>query len=103
MEVKDHQLDLYEDDFLFYSLLYSSITVVFAMAVLAKFLKHEFRFGFRSFLILIILFVGEPMCHLLLKGPAGVTIFGMACLFIYSILPANHLPAENKVVLITGV
>jgi len=92
-----------EDDFIFYSLLYTSITVLFAMAVLSKFLTNEFRFGFRSFLSLVVLFVGEPMCHFLLRGPTGVITFGLGCLFIYSILPASHLPAENKSVLITGM
>ena len=95
--------DFIDDDFLFYSVIYSSITVAFAMAVLSKFLTNEFRFGFRSFLSLVILFIGEPLCHFLLKGPHGVAIFGLGCLLIYSILPASHLPAESKAVLITGL
>ena len=102
MGFKEEDITLYEDDFLFYSLLYSSITVVFAVAVLTKFLKNEFRFGFRSFLSLIVLFIGEPLCHLMLRGPMGLTIFGVGCFLIYSILPANHLPVENKAVLVTG-
>ena len=93
---------LVDDDFVFYSLLYSSITVLFAMAVLSKFLTNEFRFGFRSLLSLGILFTGEPVCHLLLRGSAGVVLFGFGCLFVYSILPASHLPATGKSVLITG-
>ncbi|KAK2181277.1 hypothetical protein NP493_402g00026 [Ridgeia piscesae] len=93
---------LVDDDFVFYSLLYSSITVVFAMAVLSKFLTNEFRFGFRSLMSLGLLFTGEPVCHLLLKGAAGVILFGVGCLFVYSILPASHLPATGKTVLITG-
>ena len=91
-----------DDDFVFYSLLYSSITVVFAMAVLSKFLKNEFYFGFRSLLSLVILFIGEPVCHVLLKGATGVLLFGTGCLFVYSILPASHLPSAGKSVLITG-
>lgn len=94
--------ELAEHDFIFYSLLYSSITVVFAMAVLTKFLTNEFRFGFRSILSLVILFIGEPMCHFLLKGPSGVALFGLGCFFVYSILPASHLPVGNKAVLVTG-
>lgn len=91
-----------DDDFLFYSLLYSSITIVFAMAVLSRFLTNEFRFGFRSFLSLIIVFLGEPTCHFMVRGAMGVAIFGLGCLFVYSILPAGHLPAPDKAVLITG-
>lgn len=97
------QTDVIDDEFVFYSLLYSSVTVVFAMAVLSKFLKHEFRFGFRSVLSLAVLFIGEPLCHLFLKGPSGLAIFGLGCLIIYSILPASHLAADNKAVLITGL
>ena len=98
----DIEESLVEAEFLFYSVLYSTITVIFAMAVLSKFFTNEFRFGFRSFLSLVVLFIGEPMCHFLLKGATGVTIFGLGCLFIYSILPASHLPSQNKTVLITG-
>ena len=94
--------ELGEDDFIFYSLLYSSITVLFAMAVLTKFLTNEFRFGFRSILSLVILFIGEPMCHFLLKGPSGVALFALGCFFVYSILPASHLAVENKAVVVTG-
>ena len=100
MDLED---DLIETDFIFYSILYSSITVLFAMAVLSKFLTNEFRFGFRSILSLGVLFIGEPLCHFLLRGPTGVAIFGLGCLFIYSILPASHLPVGNKAVLITGM
>jgi hypothetical protein len=91
-----------DDEFLFYSVIYSTITVIFGMAVLSKFLTHEFRFGLRSLLSLAVLFVGEPLCHFLLKGASGVLIFGLGCLFIYSILPSSHLPAQGKAVLITG-
>ena len=98
----EHGGDVIDDDFVFYSMLYSSITIVFAMAVLSKFLTHEFRFGFRSVLSLGVLFIGEPLCHFFLKGPSGVAIFGLGCLLIYSVLPASHLPVGNKSVLITG-
>ena len=98
----DNNHEVLDDDFLFYSLLYSSITVLFAMAVLSKFLTNEFRFGFRSILSLGILFIGEPLCHFLLKGPSGVAMFGVGCLLVYSILPASHLPVGNKAVLVTG-
>ena len=91
-----------DDDFIFYSLLYSSITVAFATAVLSKFLTSEIRFGFRSSISLVILFIGEPMCHFLLKGPSGVFIFGIACFLVYLVLPPSHLPVENKTVLVTG-
>jgi hypothetical protein len=91
-----------DDDFLFYSHLYSSITVVFAMAVLSKFFTNELRFGFRSFLSLVVVFIGEPLCHLLLRGPTGVIMFGFTCIIVYSILPASHHPAAGKHVLITG-
>ena len=99
----EDNLDLGEDDFVFYSLLYSSITVLFAMAVLSKFLTNEFRFGFRSILSLGLLFIGEPLCHIFVKGPSGVFIFGIGCLIVYSILPASHYSGENKAVLITGL
>jgi len=92
-----------DDDFLFYSHLYSSITVVFAMAVLSKFFTNELRFGFRSFLSLVVVFIGEPLCHLLLRGPTGVVLFGLACVTVYSVLPASHHPAAGKHVLITGM
>jgi hypothetical protein len=98
----DRDMQIIDDDFLFYSLLYSSITVVFAMAVLSKFVQNELRFGLRSVLSLAILFVGEPVCHFLLKGAAGVAFFGVGCLFVYSILPASHLKATGKAVLVTG-
>ena len=91
-----------DDDFLFYSHLYSSITVVFAMAVLSKFFTNELRFGFRSFLSLTVVFIGEPLCHLLMRGSTGVILFGLACIAVYSILPASYLPAAGKHVLITG-
>jgi len=94
--------DLIDNDVIFYSVLYSSVTVVFAMAVLSKFLTHEFRFGFRSFLSLIVLFLGEPLCQFLIKGPGGVMTFATCCLLVYSVLPASHLPVGNKSVLITG-
>ena len=73
--------DVIDDDFVFYSMLYSSITVVFAMAVLSKFLTHEFRFGFRSVLSLGVLFIGEPLCHFFLKG--------VSCLLL-SLLQPRH-------------
>ncbi|XP_064634735.1 retinol dehydrogenase 7-like [Lineus longissimus] len=101
MMSEDREL-IIDDEFLFYSVIYSTITVIFGMAVLSKFLTHEFRFGLRSLLSLGVLFVGEPMCHFLLKGVSGVLIFGLGCLFIYSILPSSHLPAHGKAVLITG-
>lgn len=91
-----------DDDIIFYSVLYSSITVLFAMAVLSKFLTNEFRFGFRSVLSLAVLFLGEPLCQFFIKGPGGVVAFAMCCLVIYTVLPASHLPVGNKAVLITG-
>jgi len=98
----DDNSEFIDDDFIFYSLLYSSITVVFAMAVLSKFLTNEFRFGFRSFLSLVMVFIGEPVCHLVLKGSSGVVLFGLGCLLVYSVLPASHLSGEDKTVFITG-
>lgn len=92
-----------DDDIIFYSVLYSIVTVLFAMAVLSKFLTNEFRFGFRSVLSLAVLFLGEPLCQFFIKGPGGVFAFAMCCLVIYSILPASHLPVGNKAVLITGM
>lgn len=91
-----------EDDVILYSVLYTSVTVVFAMAVLSKFITNEFRFGFRSVLSLAVLFLGEPLCQFFVKGPLGVGCFAVGCLLIYSILPASHLPVGNKAVLITG-
>lgn len=91
-----------DDDIIFYSVLYSSVTVLFAMAVLSKFLTNEFRFGFRSVLSLAVLFLGEPLCQFFIKGPGGVLAFAMCCLVIYTVLPASHLPVGNKAVLITG-
>ena len=92
-----------DDDFMFYSLLYSSVTVCFAMAVLTKFLTNEFRFGFRSFISLFVMFIGEPLCQFFIKGRLGVIFFGVGCLFIYSVLPASHLSVKNKAVFITGM
>jgi len=94
--------ELLDDEFLFHSHLYSSITVVFAMAVLSKFFSNDVQFGFRGFLTLVVVFIGEPLCHFLLRGPTGVIVFGLGCLAVYSILPASHLPATRKSVLITG-
>ncbi|KAK7491504.1 hypothetical protein BaRGS_00017333 [Batillaria attramentaria] len=101
MEV-DLSDNIKKDDIIFYSVLYSSVTVVFGMAVLSKFLTNEFRFGFRSFLSLILLFLGEPLCQFFVEGPGGFAIFAVGCLLVYSILPASHLPADKKSVLITG-
>lgn len=98
----EHFENLDEDDVIFYSVLYSVVTVVFAMAVLSKFLTNELRMGFRSVLSLLVLFLGEPLCQFLIKGPGGVLTFAGCCLFIYSILPASHLPVGNKTVLVTG-
>lgn len=95
--------DIPEDDVIIFSILYSCVTVVFAMAVLSKFLTNEFRFGFRSALSLAVLFLGEPMCQFFVKGPFGIACFAFGCLLIYSILPASHLPASNKSVVITGM
>jgi hypothetical protein len=94
--------DLEDDDVIFYSVLYSVVTVIFAMAVLSKFLTNEFRLGFRSVLSLLVLFLGEPLCQFLIKGPGGVLTFAGCCLLIYSVLPASHLPVGNKAVLVTG-
>ncbi|XP_048780784.1 17-beta-hydroxysteroid dehydrogenase type 6-like [Ostrea edulis] len=94
--------NLEDDDVIFYSVLYSVVTVVFAMAVLSKFLTNEFRLGFRSVLSLLVLFLGEPLCQFLIKGPGGVVTFAGCCLLIYSVLPASHLPVGNKAVLVTG-
>ncbi|XP_013389265.1 D-beta-hydroxybutyrate dehydrogenase, mitochondrial-like [Lingula anatina] len=102
MLIMDSEESALDDDFLLYSVLYSSITVVFAMAVLSKFLTNEFRFGIRSVLTLAILFIGEPLCQFLMKGPQGVMAFGLGCLLVYSLLPSGHLPATKKAVLITG-
>jgi len=95
--------ELLDDEFLFLSHLYSSITVVFGMAVLSKFFSNDVEFGFRGFLTLIVVFIGEPLCHFLLRGPTGVIVFGLGCLAVYSILPASHLPATRKSVLVTGL
>ncbi|XP_041366162.1 retinol dehydrogenase 7-like [Gigantopelta aegis] len=102
MEEVDLSDEMSYDNIIVYSVLYSSVTVVFAMAVLSKFLTNEFRFGFRSVLSLVVLFLGEPLCQFLVKGPGGVVTFALGCLFVYSILPASHLPVGNKAVLITG-
>ncbi|KAJ8299023.1 hypothetical protein KUTeg_023083 [Tegillarca granosa] len=102
MNFGDDLNEIPDDDVIFYSVLYSSVTVVFAMAVLSKFLTNEFRFGFRSFLSLVVLFLGEPLCQFLIKGPGGVCTFAVCCLLVYSVLPASHLPVGNKAVLITG-
>ena len=102
MEVEVNE-DMQRDDIIFYSVLYSSVTVVFGMAVLSKFLTNEFRFGFRSFLSLVVLFLGEPLCQFFIKGPGGLVVFAVGCLLVYSILPASHLPVGNKAVLITGM
>ena len=99
---RDTSEEVLDDDFVFYSQLYSSITVIFAMAVMSKFLTNDVGFGFRSFLTLVVLFVGEPVCHFLLKGPTGIALFGIGCLLVYSVLPANHMPADGKTVIITG-
>ena len=101
MEI-DIENELNRDGILFYSVLYSSVTVVFAMAVLTKFLTNEFRFGFRSFLSLALLFLGEPLCQFLVDGPTGVVIFALGCSLIYYILPANHIPIKDQSVFITG-
>ena len=94
--------ELLDDEFAFHSHFYSVITVVFAMAVLSKFFSNNVQFGFRSFLSLIVVFIGEPLCHLFIRGPSGVIVFGLGCLVVYSVLPASHLPATKKYVLITG-
>lgn len=103
MNFGDDLNEIPDDDVIFYSVLYSSVTVVFAMAVLSKFLTNEFRFGFRSFLSLVVLFLGEPLCQFLIKGPGGVCTFAVCCLLVFSVLPASHLPVGNKAVLITGI
>ena len=72
------------------------------MAVLSKFLTNELRFGLRSILSLVVLFLGEPLCQFMIKGPGGVAGFAIGCLLVYSVLPASHLPVGNKAVLITG-
>lgn len=98
----DFDLTGENSDYMFYSLLYCSVTIVFATAVLTKFLTNEIRFGFRSFLSLVTLFLGEPLCQFLVKGPHGVGTFAFACMLVYWILPASRLPAKDKAVLITG-
>jgi len=100
--IESDKEELLDDEFLFHSHLYSSITVVFAMAALSKYFTTDVQFGFRGFLSLIVVFVGEPLCHFLLRGPTGVIVFGLGCLAVYSVLPASHLPAARKSVLITG-
>jgi NAD(P)-dependent dehydrogenase (short-subunit alcohol dehydrogenase family) len=100
--IENEAVELLDDEFLFYSHLYSSITIVFAMAVFSKFLTTHVQFGFRGFVTLVMLFIGEPLCHFLLRGPSGVIIFGIGCLLVYSILPASHLPAAGKNILVTG-
>lgn len=102
MEI-DIQDEINRDGFIFYSVLYSSVTLLFAMAVLSKFLTNEFRFGFRSFLSLITLFLGEPLCQFMVKGPSGLLLFSFGCLLVYYILPASQLPIDDKSVLITGM
>lgn len=99
----EHYENLDEDDVIFYSVLYSVVTVIFAMAVLSKFLTNELRMGFRSVLSLLVLFLGEPLCQFFIKGPGGVLTFAGCCLLIYSILPASHLSVGNKAVLVTGM
>ena len=100
VDISDDMLE--KDDIIFYSVLYSTVTVVFGMAVLSKFLTNEFRFGFRSFLSLIVLFLGEPLCQFLIKGPGGLAVFAVGCILVYSILPASHMSVGNKAVLVTG-
>ena len=100
--IESDKEELLDDEFVFHSHLYSSITIVFAMAVLSKFFSDDIQFGFRSFLSLIVVFIGEPLCHFLIRGPTGVIVFGIGCLAVYSVLPASHLPARRKYVLITG-
>jgi len=100
--IESDKEELLDDEFLFLSRLYSSITVVFAMAVLSKIFSNDIQFGFRGLLTLIVVFIGEPLCHFLLRGPTGVIVFGLGCLAVYSILPPSHLSATRKSVLITG-
>jgi len=95
--------EVVDDEFVFHSHLYSSITVGFAMAVLSKFFSNDIQFGFRSFLSLFVVFLGEPLCRFLIGGPSGVICFGLGCLAVYSVLPASHLPSSRKYVLITGM
>ena len=89
-------------DNILYSVLYSSVTFTLGLAVLAKIFTNEFRLGFRSFLTLVILFLGEPFCQFFVKGPFGMIVFSFGCLFVYNILPSNHLSVANKSVLVTG-
>ncbi|KAK3102108.1 hypothetical protein FSP39_008863 [Pinctada imbricata] len=103
MGFQEGHYEIPDDDVIFYSVLYSVITVIFAMAVLSKFITNELRLGFRSILSLLVLFLGEPLCQFLIKGPGGVLTFAAICLLIYSVLPASHLPVGNKAVLITGM
>jgi len=100
--IESDKEELLDDEFLFHSYLYCSITVVFAMAVLSKYFSNDLKFGFRGFLTLSVVFIGEPLCHFLLHGPTGVIVFGLGCIAVYSILPAGHWPATRKSVLITG-
>ena len=98
----DIQNELHKDGVMFFSVLYSSVTVIFAVAVLTKFLTNEFRLGFRSFLTLATLFIGEPLCLFFLEGPCGVVVFSIGCFTVYYILPAGHLPITDQSVVITG-
>ena len=100
--IESDEEELLDDEFVFHSTIYCVITIVFAMAVLSKFFSNDIQFGFRSFLSLIVAFIGEPFCHFLVRGPVGVIVFGLGCLVVYSVLPASHLPATKKYVLITG-
>lgn len=101
--MSDNLVLLEDDDFIYYSSIYTVITVTFAMAaVLSKFLTKDSTFGFHSLLSLITLFVGEPVCQLLLKGSSGVFMFGVACCLVYYVLPSGHLTTADKTVLITG-
>ncbi|XP_022250729.1 retinol dehydrogenase 3-like [Limulus polyphemus] len=101
--LKNPGLSSIEDEsFMMYSLLYSCVSVLFGISVLLKFLNSELRLGFRSVLSLVILFVGEPLCQFAIQGHMGFAGFACGCLILYATLPASHLDAKDKTVLITG-
>ncbi|XP_071478913.1 retinol dehydrogenase 16-like [Diadema antillarum] len=81
---------------------YSAITLCFNGAVLRRYLREELMLAFPYTFFILLPTIAQPLCQLFLGGFCGVTVFAIACYYLYRNLPQQCLEARGKVVFITG-
>ncbi|XP_001188132.3 D-beta-hydroxybutyrate dehydrogenase, mitochondrial [Strongylocentrotus purpuratus] len=83
-------------------LCYSAITLCFNGAVLRRYLREELRLAFPYTFLVLLPTIAQPFCQLFLGGFCGVTVFAVACYYLFRNLPQKCLNPRGKAVFVTG-